>query len=505
MIRRFGLKTMSGSSAWWIACVLLFVSAPIAAAADSKVEREESWQVMYMSGQRIGYTCTTIDPITESGRELVRTTSISNMTIKRFGQSLVMKTTTTTEETVDGSLLRFSFETANPPASTTVVTGSVEDKVLKIRQLVNGKTKETSKPWRPEVKSPTYQDRALRTSPLKPGESRSFEAFLPEFREFASIKLSAVDFANTELLDGTASRLLKVNMSVSLLPGMVFGSFVDDKGENIKTSTNMLGVELVTYQVSKEEALKAIAGAELDLAVGTLVKVKQRIPMPHATRKIVYQITIPGQNPEHVIPSGETQSVKNTGGDSAEVTVTSIRIPDKETAPSDDKEFLTATQFLQSDDELVQEHATKATGEFTDHAQIARSMERYVHDKLTKKNFSTAMASAGEVAKSLEGDCTEHAVLLAAMLRCKGIPSRVAVGMVYVESLGAFGGHMWTEAKLNNRWTPLDATLGQGGIGAAHLKLSQSGLPDDGPTAVSAFAPLMTVIGQLKIDVLSIE
>jgi len=91
------------------------------------------------------------------------------------------------------------------------------------------------------------------------------------------------------------------------------------------------------------------------------------------------------------------------------------------------------------------------------------------------------------------------------MLRAKGIPSRVAVGLVYVDSLSAFGGHMWTEANLNGQWIPLDATLGRGGIGAAHIKLSDSSLSDDGPSAISSFAPLMLVIGQLKIDVKSVE
>ena len=93
------------------------------------------------------------------------------------------------------------------------------------------------------------------------------------------------------------------------------------------------------------------------------------------------------------------------------------------------------------------------------------------------------------------------------MLRAKGIPSRVAVGLVYVDlkDTSAFGGHMWTEANLNGQWIPLDATLGRGGTGAAHIKLSDSSLSDDGPAAISSFAPLMLVIGQLKIDVKSVE
>ena len=184
------------------------------------------------------------------------------------------------------------------------------------------------------------------------------------------------------------------------------------------------------------------------------------------------------------------------------MTVTSLPIPEKATILPGDAEFLAPSQYLQSDDERVKQHAEKAAGDAKDPAQITRRMEKYVYEKLEKKNFSTAMASAGEVARTLEGDCTEHAVLLAAMLRAKGIPSRVVVGLVYVDSLSAFGGHMWTEAKLDGHWIPVDATLGRGGIGCAHLKLSESSLSDDGPSAISSFAPLMLVIGQMKIEVI---
>ena len=36
-------------------------------------------------------------------------------------------------------------------------------------------------------------------------------------------------------------------------------------------------------------------------------------------------------------------------------------------------------------------------------------------------------------------------VLLAALARARGIPSRAAVGLVYVGALKGFGYHMWTE------------------------------------------------------------
>ena len=79
--------------------------------------------------------------------------------------------------------------------------------------------------------------------------------------------------------------------------------------------------------------------------------------------------------------------------------------------------------------------------------------------------------SAADVARSLEGDCTEHSVLLAALCRARKIPARVAIGLVYYQPRGeaspGYAYHMWTEVWVNQRWTPIDATLGRGGIGAA--------------------------------------
>ncbi len=60
------------------------------------------------------------------------------------------------------------------------------------------------------------------------------------------------------------------------------------------------------------------------------------------------------------------------------------------------------------------------------------------------------------------------------------IPSRVAVGLVYVTEPPSFGGHMWTEVFVNGKWIPLDATLGKGGIAADHIKFADTNFSDEG-------------------------
>ena len=107
------------------------------------------------------------------------------------------------------------------------------------------------------------------------------------------------------------------------------------------------------------------------------------------------------------------------------------------------------------------------------------------------------------MAESGEGDCTEYAVLLAALCRARGIPARVAIGLVYVSAAQGFAYHMWNEVWVDGRWMPLDATIAQGHIGAAHLKLGHSNLKAAG--AFATFLSVAQVIGQLKIEILEVE
>ncbi len=147
--------------------------------------------------------------------------------------------------------------------------------------------------------------------------------------------------------------------------------------------------------------------------------------------------------------------------------------------------------------------AKSVAPEETNPWKLSLELEKFVKKTIKLKNFTQAFSTAADVAQLREGDCTEHAVLLAALARARGIPSRVAIGLVYQSPGQSFAYHMWNELWIEDRWVPMDATLGRGGIGAAHLKLTDSNL--SGAAAYSSFLPVAQVIGQLKIEILEVE
>lgn len=470
---------------------------------DSKAD--ETWQVINLSGQRVGYGRVSMQKFERDGKNFYRTENTQHMTIKRFGQSLTIETISRTEETEDGHLLNYEFEMNNPPKSSSKTVGTVNGKKLTIVSTVGGLERTRTIDFDPKLKSPAYQERTIKANPLKPGETRSFRIFLPEYGKATDVKISADDMREVKVHDGSTKKLLKVRTSMTLVPGVEIRSFIDKEGETLRSEADIFGLQMLTFKVPEEVALKKIAGAELDIAVNTLVKVNNPPVNLHRSKKAVFKITTKGKNPADLIPVGGTQTIRELSENSVELTVTAIAPPKNIQASRDKKDFLKSTGFLQTEDVRVKDHARKAAAGSADPGTVAVRMEKYVHKELKKKNFSTALASAAEVAKSLEGDCTEHACLLAAMLRTQQIPSRVVVGLVYAEQFGAFGGHMWTEAWLDGKWVPLDGTLGAGGIGGGHIKLADSDLGDDGPAPVTSFLPLMNLLSNVKIEVVGAD
>jgi transglutaminase-like putative cysteine protease len=115
-------------------------------------------------------------------------------------------------------------------------------------------------------------------------------------------------------------------------------------------------------------------------------------------------------------------------------------------------------------------------------------------------------ASAAEVAESRQGDCSEFAILTAALCRAAGIPAEIVMGMAYVKEWrdfeNCFGGHAWVQAYVGGKWVGLDAAFksaGLGGFDAGHIAQAVgNGDPED-------FFSLIGSFGRFEIEKLQIK
>lgn len=465
---------------------------------------EEIWQVVYLGEHRIGYSRLQFQTVIVNGQKRIRATSELKMRLLRFGETTKISVRNESLETETGDLLSFRSESQRGPNKSRV-TGRVVGRRILVETTHGNQKSQQSYPWKSGVKSPTYQDRFLRSVPLKPGEIRHFDTFIPETGKISTIRLFAEKYRTVSLQNGQRKKLLRVRVSQAATPKDGIDVYLDEHGIPVKTESELTGnTKLIHYSVSQEKALQAIAGEELDLGISTLIPAPMIVNV-HQRRKIVYRFQSFEKELEKIIPAGATQKLTKIDVNTVELTVSSVIMPRRIVHRQIDKKFTAASKFLQSTHRAVRTHAERAAGHFSDVGHIALAMESYVFRTIKQKNFSTLMATAAEVAQKMQGDCTEHAVLLAAMLRTRKIPSRVVTGLVYVPERSSFGAHMWTEAWISGQWIPLDATLGEGGIGPGHIKLADSSLSDQSPAPIALFRPLMDLIGRCHIDVLSID
>ena len=454
----------------------------------------EEWQSLYIGKTRVGYIRSISSIDTVDGRKRLKSHTETAMSIARFGQKVKLKVTMESEETPEGDWLGFTSFMENPPSLSSRTEGRVEGDQLFLTTMVGGKTTEKKQPWNTTLKSPAWQDRMLREQPLKPGEERTLESFEPQFSRPMTVTIKALEPEEITMPGGERRKLNKIAVTQSLDPKLVQYSYLDDDLKTVKTTTMMLGTEMVTWSVSKEEALKELSGEDVDLAIATLIRTG-KIERSLETQSVVYRVTLVDDDPAKYLTEGPTQSIRRIDPHTVELTVRSLVPPESaevDAKPADER-YLRSNKFLQSDDELVMKFADEAVAEESKPWPAAQSLERWVHQKVKDKNFSTLMASAAEVARTLSGDCTEHACLLAAMCRAKKIPARIVVGLLYVPRDSAFGGHMWTEAYINGVWVPLDATLGRGRVAADHIKFLDAGFDDaDSADGLAAFVPVVS-------------
>jgi transglutaminase-like putative cysteine protease len=118
---------------------------------------------------------------------------------------------------------------------------------------------------------------------------------------------------------------------------------------------------------------------------------------------------------------------------------------------------------LQSDDRRIQKLARSAGGPRVDDARKMEQLTALTARLISQADFSGHF-SAVETLQRGSSDCFGTAVLLAALGRAAGIPTRVADGLVYSADRyhgmsNAFLPHSWVLAYVGGRWRSYDAGL----------------------------------------------
>ena len=161
--------------------------------------------------------------------------------------------------------------------------------------------------------------------------------------------------------------------------------------------------------------------------------------------------------------------------------------------------WLRSTTFVAADDPAIRRIAGEIIGAELDSIDAARRLNHWVYQEIDKVPVA-GFPESREILRSRRGDCNEHTTLFTALARAVGLPTRMAAGIVYSESIfsdGAFYYHAWPEVWLGKQWLAIDPTSGQFPADATHVKLVEGSLDQQ--------VELMSAVGRLKIEVLEPE
>ncbi len=154
------------------------------------------------------------------------------------------------------------------------------------------------------------------------------------------------------------------------------------------------------------------------------------------------------------------------------------------------KAYLKAEVMIQSDHPRIRALAREIVHKAKDRESKARRILKWVYESLDKRATVSVPNALGAL-KTRAGDCNEHAVLCAALLRAAEIPAKLCAGLVY--SRGRFYYHAWNELFLGS-WITADALMGQMPADVTHIRFVEGGLDRQ--------ADLVRIIGRLKLTVL---
>jgi transglutaminase-like putative cysteine protease len=442
------------------------------------------------------------------GTTLIRTTQREATKYLRSGDPYTEEDSAWSLERTDGSIVELGYRTSLGKSQHLHVRGVPQGDRIRLHVLDNdGKTTLFSleKPWDPATLGLYAQERYLEGRRLEPGASFSYIAFQTTLNRCVRTTYTIVGPKATQLR-GVERELIQVRQTwekdLYFDPSTVWldpltGRMV--KSEDESTTFGRVMQEVVPAAVALADFDGNVRDIEAPIAIDQPLNLRRgppkelRVRVEHSSDDDLATL----------FPQDGRQKVLGTQNGGVELRLLAKADPEAEPPAQLDKpgpEYLESNFYIRSDHPDVLRRLKEAVGDATGGRRQMRLIRQWVRRNV-KGDYEVPFATADEVARTLEGDCTEMGVLTAALGRAAGIPTRVAFGLVYDPENPGFGGHLWTEAYVDGRWEIFDATGVVPLLGAAFIKIGDYSMkdmlnPDEAAAVRRAFA------GRMKVFVL---
>jgi hypothetical protein len=458
----------------------------------------DAWYVSTLGGRPLGYAHEVVE-VGEDG--VILTTTETRLTMRRGPETVSVGATERWTENAAARPMEYAA-TIRMASEVTVITAVAGGGRLRFAKRIGDDETARAVEAPPDLLFPEGVARLHAAQGFAEGSAYGYTIFDQEFEDLGACEVRVVGLDSLELLgeERLLHRLVVVN---ELYDGVEVLEWRDDDGRLWREETPALG--LVRERTTRELATQTREPD--DIIATTLVRSNVVLADPHAVDAALYEIWLDGTDAAPRVVEDARQSIEGE-------TERGVRLRVERTEPArgaaealgtgtlgmDEAlaEFLEPSPVLPSDDPEFVTLAASIVAEEEDAWAAAVAIERWVRAAVEDKGFGTAFASAREVLEEGAGDCSEHAVLMAALARAAGIPSRIAAGLVYWQ--GAFAYHMWVEVWTGDGWYALDPTVGKGSVDATHVTFASS--PVSGGNVAELSLAVMQLVNRVRVELI---
>jgi len=326
---------------------------------------------------------------------------------------------------------------------------------------------------------------AVAATDLKTGEKYVFHVFDPASMGRAAV---TVEVIGPELVDirGFNQPATKVALNFK---GVYQLAWIGKEGDILKEK-GLLGISLI--KTDRKNALEGLA-IESSEDLTKVASIAANIALENVEALKVLKVKLQGMPSQNIQLHGGRQALKGRILTVKKESLSNLapELP-LENLTALQKIFLKSGPFIQSDHQKIQDMARQILKDDLDAKPLtkARKLMNWVHGHIEKRPV-LSLPDALSTLENRVGDCNEHAVLLAALARSAGIPTRIEAGLVYLN--GRFYYHAWNLMYLG-QWITADSLFGQLPADVSHIRFA-TGSPEKQ-------LDIMGIIGKIQLTII---
>ncbi|WP_345683343.1 transglutaminase domain-containing protein [Novipirellula caenicola] len=473
----------------------------------------EAWDAYFVGDTHVGYSHITVvggeDADRSDAKKQHVDLNIEDCLLINRGpaSAFVQRHSHQSSETIDGQLLHYKSHLSVGPIITTC-EGTVDESGLNVVKTRGAAVSTHRFAWSDEHRGLLAVEESIRRSPLRIGQKRTFQTVSPIQPLATTVRLHCVAKATVPLIDGKPHELLEIDVETDLGEDRKSYHVIWAEPDGTIRRALYPASNLVTYRTDKEVAVKDIESQQAAIAIASILT-NSTLERPSETKRVGFKLVrtaLPIDEEKSTIQPQPNQFVRKL--DDASVLVLVSRLGETPRNGFQQGSFLVTdadqkpNAIIDSAETMVRRiaQASGGSGKLGER-ELAIELARSANRLTQLKSSSDTFQRASEVARNAQGDSTAYAVLLAALLRAKAIPSRVAFGFRYQETpTPRMVYHAWTLAFVDGDWLSLDATTG--GIAAAdRLTVTTSDLSNQDIGEV--MMPVLDFLGAYEIEIVT--